>query len=921
MSQNPDTTSLLKRTGGYVRRAQAALYWERYAPVFALAIAIFIGFLIGAFAGVWERIGDPWRLIVLLSALFYLGKSALAARKEKRPNLSEARRRVEGDSNIEHRPLDVLEDRPAISASAWPVHFQKARDAAENLRPAKWRHALKPIDPYFLRFALPCALGLAMMVGFGDNYERLRRSLTPTWQSAINPSDVTYEAWVDPPEYTGRPPLYFKDKRKIDVPTGSELVARISGVKDAPRLKLGRKYLKLKRLGPRSFEARAILKDKTTARWRIGTKEKKWALNVLPDEAPYVVFEELPKADKRDRLAFTYTFEDDYGIESFDLKMRLLTEDKTQAAKTSRVTIPLSSGSVKRAEDADGALDLTKHEWAGRKVAGKLIVKDGMGQMGESQESFFIVPDKIFVEPLAKAIIEQRNLVIAGKGDYAPQPTTYDYNNTLDSDTNEADFDTYEPEFRMNRAPAQIQRAAILIDALTDKPAGIFSDPAVFMGLKNVHGRLRYGRKASDLRGISEDLWRIAIRAEFGVLGSALEEMREAKEALQDGMARRAPEREIDTLFDRYDQAVERYMEELRRKAIEEGNIADAEGGGGGGGRNADEIEELLKAIEEANKAGDTEGARKALARLAELLENMEMQLTRGGAGEGGESMAGEMSEEMKKSLEELADLLGDQRELQDETRQAENEAQENGEQDGDGQDGQEGEQSGQQQGGQQQGGQQGGSVPGQGGQEQGDGALSPGELATRQGALQDALDALEKALPEEGEGAAAGEEPGDGRGTGEDENENGQGGGGTEDPDSENRGGGGKDQQNAAEALAEAGEAMRESQDRLNSGDMAGANDAQSEAIRALRRAGQAMAESGRQDGKGEDGSGNAENDDPLGRNFSGGNADESEADLDTRDDATRSRELREELRRRAAEQERDKAEREYLERLLKRF
>jgi len=99
----------------------------------------------------------------------------------------------------------------------------------------------------------------------------------------------------------------------------------------------------------------------------------------------------------------------------------------------------------------------------------------------------------------------------------------------------------------MDRAPAQIRRAAILIDALTDKPAGIFSDPAIFMGLKNVHGRLRYGRKASDLRGIPEDLWRIAlraefgvlgIRAEFGVLGTALEEMREAKEALQDGRRR-----------------------------------------------------------------------------------------------------------------------------------------------------------------------------------------------------------------------------------------------------------------------------------------------------------------------------------------------------------------------------------------------
>lgn len=902
MSQSTDTSSLLKRTGQYVRRAQASLYWERYAPVFALAAAIIIIFLIGAFSGIWERIGDPWRLIVLIIALFFLLKAALKARKKKRPNLSEARRRVESDSNIKHRPLDVLEDRPAISAEAWPSHYQKARKNAETLRPAKWRHALKPIDPYFLRFALPCVLGLAMMVGFGDNFERLRRSLSPTWQSAINPADVTYEAWVDPPEYTGRPPLYFKNKRKIDVPVGSELVARISGIKEAPRLKLGRKYLKLKRLGPKSFEARAILKDKTTARWRVGTQEKKWALNVLPDTEPYVIFEELPKADKRDRLGFTYTFEDDYGIEEFQLKMRLLTESETEASQTSSVVIPLSSGLIKRAEDADAALDLTKHEWAGRKVAGRLIVTDGMGQSGESQETFFTVPDKIFIEPLAKAIIEQRNLVIAGEADYTAEPTEYDYKNA-------PYFDTYEPEFRMNRAPAKIQRAAILMDALTDKPAGIFSDPAVFMGLKNVHGRLRYGRKASDLRGIPEDLWRIALRAEFGVLGTALEEMREAKAALQDGMARRAEQREIDTLFERYDLAVEKYMEELRRKAIEEGNVADAEGGGEGGGRNADEIQELLKAIEEANKAGDTEGARKALARLADLLENMEMQLTRGGSGEGGESMAGEMSDEMKESLEDLADLLGEQRELQDETRQAENDAQDEGDNQEGGQEGQQGE--GQEEGGEQQGGQQQGGNQGQGGQEQGEGALNPGELAARQGALQDALDALEGALPEEGDGASFGDE----------DSEDGQG-GGREDSESEERGGGG-DQQDAAEALANAGEAMRESQERLRSGDLSGANDAQAEAIQALRQAGQAMAESGQQSGpQGEaGGEETAENEDPLGRDSLGGNDDEAEADLDTRDDATRSRELREELRRRAAEQERDQTEREYLERLLKRF
>ena len=884
-----DISALLKRTGNYVRRAMAQLYWEHYAPVFALAAAIFAVFLVGAFAGVWERIGDPWRGLALLAALVYLGKAIWKARRVKRPNQSAARRRVEEDSQTSHRPLDVLDDAPAVSAAAWPAHYDKARQSAESLRPSKLRPTLAPMDKYFLRFALPCAVGLALMVGAGTNYDRLRRALSPTWQSAINPSDVTYEAWVDPPEYTGRPPLYFKDKSKIDVPAGSELVARISGSKSAPRLKLkttrGTKYLKLKRLGPKSFESRTVLKDKATASWQVGTKQKKWALNVLPDTPPTVTFDEPPKADKRDRLAFTYSFEDDYGVETFQLEMRLLTEDAALAGKRSYATIPLSSGSVKRAEEADEALDLTKHEWSGRKVTGRLIVKDGMGQRAQSEEAFFTVPDKIFVEPLAKAIIEQRNLVIAGSGDYKPEPTNIDWRNA-------PYFDTYQPEFRMERAPAQIQRAAVLIDAITDKPAGVFSDPAVYMGLKNVHGRLRYGRKQEDLRGIPEDLWRIAIRAEFGVLGTALEEMREAKQALQDGMARRAPEREIDTLFDRYNEAVDRYVEELRRKAMEEGNIADAQGAGGAGGRNADEIQELLKAIEEANKAGDTEGARKALARLAELLENMEIQLTRGGQGEGGEdSLAGEMSEEMKKSLEELADLLGEQRELQDETRQAENDAEQQG-----------GEEQGEQQGGQQEG------SSSQGGQS-GNDILTPGELAERQGALEEALEALQGALPEEGEGGGLGEEDDNGTAGGE-EDENGQ-----------PAGGGDEEGEDAAEALAEAGEAMRDSQDRLRAGDLGGANDAQAEAIRALRRAGQSLAEAGRQNARGEGGTDQAENEDPLGRQNNGINSDESEADIDPRDNATRSRELREELRRRAAEQERDQSEREYLERLLKRF
>ena len=59
----------------------------------------------------------------------------------------------------------------------------------------------------------------------------------------------------------------------------------------------------------------------------------------------------------------------------------------------------------------------------------------------------------------------------------------------------------------------------------------------------------------------------------------------------------------------------------------------------------------------------------------------------------------------------------------------------------------------------------------------------------------------------------------------------------------------------------------------------------------------------------------------DPLGRDANGFESDNAQSDLDGRDNAERSREILEELRRRAAEAERDQQEQDYLDRLLRRF
>jgi len=609
--------------------------------------------------------------------------------------------------------------------------------------------------------------------------------------------------------------------------------------------------------------------------------------------------------------------------------------------------LPISSRQ-RKADKAKVSVDLTKHIWAARKVTGVLRAKDGYGHISESEAAFFTIPDKIFVEPLAKAIIENRQLMIeAVQTEYQERPVL-----TRKDVKNQPIFDQYQPRYRLDRAAPQAQRAVDLLGIITDQPAGYYEDPALFMGLNFIRSQIRYADKVEDIAHIPDELWKVALRAEFGTLGTALEEMREAERALREAISRRAPQREIDLLFDRYNGAVETYLEELRRKALE--NPPEDQGGGGGSGpdTNQDEIEALLKAIEEANRIGDVDGARRALAKLAELLENLEIQLTPGGGGGGdGPPQDGELSEEEQEALEDLAELLGEQRELQSETERSEREAQNGQSEGGDQEQGQEesgqdggqeqqgGDQAGQQQGGQQQGGQQ------QGGQQQGGQSIEDlrgrqQNLSERLAELQEQLDGLlDERQQQEGnaggetEDGAAGETQDDGaQGGGDEADENNAARGGQGDDEAENgRGGGGEDEteQSLEESIGGALEAMRRSDDALGDAELRESIAQMAEAIRALRQAGDQLAEqaSNQSEGQGEGEGQSAENgdeEDPFGRRedgIDGGLSTDTQVDLEDKNRQKRARELLEELRERAAEEEREQLEKDYLERLLKQF
>jgi len=115
MSENLD--SIIQSTKRLVTRARLRLFWESYAPTLAPGFLALALFSLGAWLGIWQWIGDPVRLIALVITLFFLIRSILRAVQLRMPTYSDARRRVELDSKQAHRPLDVLDDRPALSES------------------------------------------------------------------------------------------------------------------------------------------------------------------------------------------------------------------------------------------------------------------------------------------------------------------------------------------------------------------------------------------------------------------------------------------------------------------------------------------------------------------------------------------------------------------------------------------------------------------------------------------------------------------------------------------------------------------------------------------------------------------------------------------------------------------------------------
>ena len=848
--------------------AWCALVWEASVPVLWPVLAWAAAFATLALLGLWDWIGDPWRaLYALLTLAPAAWLSWRGARAFRWPAHDDLARRVEEDSGIEARPHEALSDRPTeddpMALRVWREHqarMQRRLAAARARRPkAAWARA----DRWALRGAFALTLIVSFLIAGPAARDRLGEAF------GVRPilaggETLNIDAWIDPPAYTGRAPVFLAETETgAEAPEGSTFVARIAGSRRQPRLTLrsdaGTERGEVREIGDSVWEIRAPLTADATARLAAPGTRKTWSLTAIPDAPPTVRLLAVPDATSAGELDLRFSVQDDYGATGYALELR---PEGEADADWERLPIDAVSVTPLQSEAGLGTLlETARHPLAGSRVDIRMVVTDAAENEGVSPPLGVTLPERVFLDALARAVAEQRRGVMAADGEYAPlpeRPVMY----AEDIPPGPA-YLAEEPQRRIERAPDGLQFAARALDAISDAPEYFFDDPVVYLGLRETVHRLRRARDQSALEGLEADLWNIALRAELGSLADAEAALRAAERALMEAMARGADETELAALFEAYEQAMDNYMAALAREAAEEGRFAE---GGGGPQINQEGLQEMLDALREAAELGDTADARQALAALGEMLRNMQMQLGQGG----GEGESDPVSEAMREALEELGEMIGEQRDLQDRTFGLNQEQQEGSgspQQGGQPQGGQSGQPSGQNQGGQPSGEGQSGSASG------------AEALADAQGSLAQRFGDAAEAMPGEGE---------------------------------------------SAETFGRAGEAMREAEDALRGGNTEDALGAQEQALAQLREGAEELAREllermeegqGRAAGEGQD------NRDPLGRPADGAFADGSGVDVPEEMSRARARAILEELRDRAAQSGLTQEELDYIERLLDRF
>ncbi|MCJ2034709.1 TIGR02302 family protein [Methylobacterium sp. J-068] len=724
-SGDSSSIGLRHRLDRLVARSQAAALWERAWPILWRGIGLVLAFLSLSWLGLWLDLPPLGRMLGL--GLFALGLVAvlLPLARLRRPTRRDALVRIDREAEAaggasSHHPASSVEDTLAVGTgdpatrALWALHQARAAAAVARLKAGPPRPAMARRDPFALRAAVIVAAVASLFVAGSEWRPRILGAFD--WQAAPPPGpNFRVDGWIDPPLYTRLPPLVVTmsgEAQRLRAPVNSTLIVRIAGHGEAALTpNAGLKALPGKPahadLREDRFQLTGGVADLTIA---AGGVTQHLVVETIPDTPPEVSRVGGLEVNARGTFNLTYRAKDDYGIAS--------AEGLVEPLANTRALVPPPRISLALPADATGEhdtktmVDLTDNPWSGARVRLTLVVKDEAGQYGRTPTTEVTLPARLFAQPLARALAEERRRLITAPDESRPRVQT-------------------------------------ALDALLIAPDRYTPQPSIFLGLRTASRRLKAARTDEALMEVADLLWDMALKIEDGDLSDAEKSLRAAQDNLKQAIERNAPDEEIKKLTEDLKQALDKFMKGMAERQRKDPKSQAEKSPPNANAKTVtpDDLNKMLSDMAEAMKRGDTAEAQRLLDQLRDILENLQTAEPSGKSDPNGR--------EMSKQADELDKLSREQQDLRDETYK---DGQDKRGQQGQGprgqrpQRGQQGQQQDGQKGqpGQQGQGQQGQEQQGQGQQGQ-KGEGQKGGPGQRQQALRERLEDLQRRMKDLG--------------------------------------------------------------------------------------------------------------------------------------------------------------------------
>jgi hypothetical protein len=253
-----------------------------------------------------------------------------------------------------------------------------------------------------------------------------------------------------------------------------------------------------------------------------------------------------------------------------------------------------------------------------------LFATDALGQKGRSAVETFLLPERVFNDPTARALIVLRKAL------------------------------TRDPKaFRLDVADG--------MRLIQVKPESYRNDAVVQLGLRIGAARLATNGDKANITETQKLLWDLAMRLENGSQTDAERALEQARQELRDAMQRNAGDEEIERLIQQLYDAMAKWQKELAERMQEQAEKMDPNNTITG-----DDLQKMLDKIREMAKNGQREEAKRLLEELRKMMENATPMMAQPGQQrqQGQQGQGNQQGREMMNQLDRLSrrqnQLLGE---------------------------------------------------------------------------------------------------------------------------------------------------------------------------------------------------------------------------------------------------------------------